>query len=763
MLYLEPPFHIIDGISIFRDHEDILQYYFMPLNPHLTVKKDETTGEEIPQIQLIKYRGEAGSGGFLNFDVNLGISEDKLSEIRASVRALENLDDEPRLAPVPLLDGFVKLMMLGKQTNPEASDDAAVEAVTDSNKPQFVINMQHYAKPALYGDNQASFSVELDDAGVVVVEESIQGNMAPIGVVYGLDYMALRNGYKVKLSVNWDRVQKHLDESFNIETPVFSTSISTVVDELIENRTIDMQVDKLFVSDDSTAAMEARMDQAINQIKEMITDNFFEPSLDPIPTGEGGDDKVDDAARIGAMLFSGGASELKGSFSYKKTDITRIDKKKLDVSFSERTAVVKSIYPQGHLEGLFSVLRDGTDLSRFIIPVELDHPWFQKRTVNVIARTDFETDNVESLNVKLDYGGVQKNVVLDKSKTNEKIEWLSKIEDGEMLKDVSISYDVHFKDSDSMERPIKLSSTPETIKIENFEVRPNELYGNLPVAIMALDFPWETYSHIEVITKYEDLDNGINIDESFLLDSKKTEAIWNLFTLDPKKTTFSYKLIYRAVDHRDLEMPWAETDNEKITIRDPFPNKRKISFVPAVNWTEVKNIFVDVTYEDEENSIREQQAVSFNESDNNPKEIVLQEFKNPEQRIIQYKVTLLFTDGRILEVPTCQTLTDRVFITPQMRGHKIITIDPGGIAFKAKKIKEAKLTVKYEDIEAGLSFNDSFSFATAKDRIRYFEYDFMDAEQAELQYQLTLHHTNGMNKSTDWIKSNEDELTLSIN
>ena len=44
MLYLAPPFQIIDGISIFRDHEDELQYYYMPLYPHLTTVKDSITG-----------------------------------------------------------------------------------------------------------------------------------------------------------------------------------------------------------------------------------------------------------------------------------------------------------------------------------------------------------------------------------------------------------------------------------------------------------------------------------------------------------------------------------------------------------------------------------------------------------------------------------------------------------------------------------------------------------------------------------------------
>jgi hypothetical protein len=73
MLYLNPPYHIIEGVSLFPDHADPLQYYYLPLMPHLTTV--EENNRSIPQIQLIKYRGRAGNGGFLNFDVNLGVDE----------------------------------------------------------------------------------------------------------------------------------------------------------------------------------------------------------------------------------------------------------------------------------------------------------------------------------------------------------------------------------------------------------------------------------------------------------------------------------------------------------------------------------------------------------------------------------------------------------------------------------------------------------------------------------------------------------------
>jgi hypothetical protein len=203
-----------------------------------------------------------------------------------------------------------------------------------------------------------------------------------------------------------------------------------------------------------------------------------------------------------------------------------------------------------------------------------------------------------------------------------------------------------------------------------------------------------------------------------------------------------------------------ETDQEKITIRDPFPVKRRLMIVPAVDWNEVKHLFVDVLYEDQENGIRESLSVSFNKDEANPKEVVLQQFKNPEHRILRYKVIMIFADGRVLEPPPSLTLTDRAIITTQMRGHQIVAVTPEAVPFKSKKIKDVEIRLKAEDGGAGLSFNDVYTFHTPEDRTRYFEYDFADPEEAAYEYQLTFRYDNGLKRATDWKKTSEEVLKV---
>lgn len=162
MLYEAPPFYLIDGVSIMPDHADPLQFYYMPLAPRFVTRRDGAI--DVPQMLVIKYRSTTRVGGFADFDVHLGMSEAELEAVRRELQRLAGLADLPRLTPVPVVDGSVKLMLFGRTSgDTPAEDDAG-----------FVRAMHHAAKPALYGDNRAAFSVELDDRGITILDQAMR-------------------------------------------------------------------------------------------------------------------------------------------------------------------------------------------------------------------------------------------------------------------------------------------------------------------------------------------------------------------------------------------------------------------------------------------------------------------------------------------------------------------------------------------------------------------------------------------------------------
>ena len=123
MLYEAPPFYVINGVSIASDHEDPLQHYYTTLSPRFVSRRDGAL--DVPQMSLIKYRSQSRIGGLADFDVHLGLSDEELADIRRQLQRLAGLDELPRLSPVPVVDGSVKLMIFGRMSGDKPGEDDA--------------------------------------------------------------------------------------------------------------------------------------------------------------------------------------------------------------------------------------------------------------------------------------------------------------------------------------------------------------------------------------------------------------------------------------------------------------------------------------------------------------------------------------------------------------------------------------------------------------------------------------------------------------
>jgi hypothetical protein len=431
----------------------------------------------------------------------------------------------------------------------------------------------------------------------------------------------------------------------------------------------------------------------------------------------------------------------------------------LNISISERTTVKRTIYPQGHLSGLFRTLKQsGVDLERFIMSVDLDDPYFKQRKVAVISRADYEMDSIGSINVTVNYGGEPKNVILDSASSKGDLSWASILEPGGMKREVTASYKVNFKGVDSSEQPIMLESPTRVVTVDNLEIQPRELYAIMQVPVVALNFPWDRYSHVEVMLRYKDEAHRINLEEDFLLDKQNPEKTWKIFAQDSSKTSFLYKLIYRAVDNQDIEIPWAETDLERLVIRDPFPNKRTLQIVPNFNFNEVDRVFVDVTYEDKANDVLEERSFEFSSTDPATKTFSV-DLVDSNQRLVAFETVIMFKDGRMIEIPPSFTLDRRIVVRADMKGHRIVRVSAQELDFSTNQLKEAQVDIRYDDEVNGLSFADRFIFKSPGD-VSTFEFDYVDKQKSEYRYDITYLFNSGLLKSLSDQSAGADGLIL---
>lgn len=755
MLLLDSRTREIDGITVFPDHADPEQWYYMPLSPHLTTARDRVAGVDVPQFLLLGFRGDAGNGGFLNFDVNVGASQSQIDRLAQEIANSENLRNAPRLAPVPLEDGSVRLMMLGKASG----------AIATTGTQDFVLKIDHNAKPALYGANQASFSVRLDQDGFTLMRSCLDGEILPVAVIYSLDFLGLRPAYNIRLKVDWDRVQKHMDESFSVGFVFGSTEIGKAVDELVDSRAIVLESDTFFAESEETKGIIDRRDAALAQVRAMITEAFFNVSLPPWtpekkPDWERALDAVGRFAGQQAAHAAGGpAMGLMPSFSYKRMDYTRMDKKSLNVNFSERVAIKKSIHPQGHLAALTKVLRDGgLPMDRFVKQVSLDNDWFQKRRVKAVVRADMAADDIASINLRARYAGKPKNALLTPAAPEASFEWLSELRNGSIIREVEVDYEVTFKSVDTAERPAVLKSTPRTIDIDNLEIMPRELYALTTVPVLAENFPWDRYSSVEVHLRYIDEANGIAQRDVIRLTAEATSANWKMFVLDPDRTGFEVRKVFRARDNRDVEHAWAPWDDTQVVIRNPFPTRRVVQVVPSVNWSEVAEAFVDFRYEDTANNVLVEESLSFSEGAASKAFAV--DLRDPSRKSVFYRVGLHYKDGRFVEQPESMTNANRIALRADAKGRRIVTVRPPA-DFDRRKLRRCTMRLRFEDFAAGLSFEDEFVFENGTS-VAEFEYDYVDPARMRYEYKASFLFESGLSKTGNWTATATTDLAAKI-
>lgn len=753
MLYLNPPFPVIDGVSFLPDHLNPLVWYFQPVAPHLaTVTGGD--GAPIPQLSLVEYRGQAGTGGFLNIDVDCGIDQERIDDLAGQLKTMMRLDGRPILSPVPLTNGTVKLSLFDLETGAPAPSGGGI---------RFVDRITHDANPALYGRNQAAFSVQLTQAGVTALRKALEGEMSPIGIVYSLEFLALRPAYSVSLKIDWHRVQKHLDEQFGIDSIFTSVQIGKTVDELFDDRVIEFTVDTFVPEDKENASVISRRDQAAAEVMDMITQAFFEPSLNPVTEAEDGWDKVEHLAKTASALAVTGGWAALGSFTYKNVDLTRVDSKTLDVNMSERTTVKRSIYPQGHLSGLLRPIRDaGLDLDRFIMRVDLDDPWFQRRRLKLLPRVNWDGDGVESVDVHLTYPGQPpQNVIFDKDTAPAEVEWPSKIVDDAMVAGVDLTYTVRFADVDATERPRELTSAARTVDVEAVEIVARDLYSVTPIAIRSLGVPWDRYPRVEVHLRHQDDPSGIDIDDVVVLTETAPDTIYNLFTLsaDP---VWEHQITYRSVDHKDVVLPWTTGDSD-ISVPNPFPSskRRTVEFVPTFDPAAVSRAFVDAVYEDAANDVLVEQSLMFKGEDTDPKGFAA-DIADPTVRTVRYSVTIVFRDGRITEIPPSSTRERRVIVNERMTGHQSVTIRPEAVPFAERGVRQVAIDVRYTDEAEGVSFADQLVFDAADD-IGVFEFDYVNPSRTGIDHRCTTTFTNNMVVTSDWAPApSSEDLVIPI-
>lgn len=778
MMYLDAPFYEIDGVTLYSDYNDPMQFYYMPDKPELSMIQDGDTQK--PALLFIKYREDLddydGSsnhptgGGFLSFDVDLAYSSEKLNDIAKKLKQKliasgVNIafNQEVKLSPPQYTSGTVQMMLLDRRSEVQPIDGDDSDTPTGDNPEEqpsveWITEVLGAGVPSLYGDNRAAFSVALTKKAATLLEASFNSdnNITPIGIIYQLKFAALRPAYSVKISANWEEVYNHFSEQWTADLLVFSSSIEKVVDELVQNQAIRIEATDFGAGGESSGS---EMKKALDELKKLVLDNFFTRALDPEdPAGHGVAGSVEDvitAIRTAAYP----------SVGYHRKELTRSEIRSFDAEMSVTKAVERMIAPQGHLSLLFS--QAGLEKGQVVsTPIDLDDAFFDSFKLNIRSNADWQGDAIELLGASVIYGSNGDETDHREDFTLNAAQPAALFEtnfDTDAGYDYRYQWQVQFKPNDELPGAIPLINVPEQSNRGGpLVLNPRELYSERTLEIVpARNMPFDKFPTVEVELRYVDPISGFTDSSTYLIQSADDKPTYRLRLLKNWSDTILYRLHYHAANgpsHSDEE--WQETNSNALLISDPFPSRLNIRAIVAGNVNELSSVIVDLQYMDEDNGIMEFGNLYFGEGQLRSPQTWSIKLADPKLRDYQYRQTIITADGGVIMTDWTRSNSPTLVLGKTYAMRMEVHVSSFGPTYAEANISRMVVALTYKDEEGDVHKEDTAVFDDLNDRYTW-HVNLKDPARREYSYQVTYELRDGFKVKQEPVTARGSELIIS--
>ncbi|MGV9868065.1 hypothetical protein [Rhodococcus koreensis] len=260
----------VEGVTVFPDHADPDQFWYLPAPVQLG---DLPSGEKA--FTFIKYRpaavtGGAKGGGFLMFQCDLRLDKDLERRILGKLGSIAK--DRPRLTVVPFDEGTVQCIALNVQ-----GSGGTLAQPAGPGSFNAVEKILGSSVPSLQGDNTAAFSLTLSQEGATIVEKAFAQGTAPVGVIYNLKFTGMRPALHVKITADLERVYDQLGGSIEATVYFVKAGIDAAFEKMHQDGVIHIEVLN-FTGDEDEKEKER---WALDFFKENLLRSWFEPTLAP--------------------------------------------------------------------------------------------------------------------------------------------------------------------------------------------------------------------------------------------------------------------------------------------------------------------------------------------------------------------------------------------------------------------------------------------------------------------------------------------------
>lgn len=603
MLTTEPPVYQLRGVTVFRDHEDPDQFYYLPPAPRLAEVPDRKA------LTLYKYRRDltdnpaleparALGAGLALFDLEAALSAEALAAVRVGLGRASGRADV-RLSPAQFRSGEVRAI------------------VGHADGEGMVVDLVESHDAPLTAPHRATFALALTAQGATLVERAAAGESLPVGAVYELRFLALTPSLHARVVLDYGRAYERLAASLGLRYSCLRAELDAEVSHLVDAGAVRIEVTAFVDSDDRQRQEKVLRDLVARRIQS----DFFAPTLPPAPT-VGGEPTASSAMFV-----------LKA-----RQQVERV-LKTFTLTFDGRVAVELS-----HIVcGFLSTLVGGA--SAEVRALDLDDPFFATLNVSVSTTVDFsEMPDLREVLVSLSHGDVVRDFAFSRDR-GDRAEFraaMSGPDDDEYTYRVEYLFDpaAGHGASDIAVGPLRSRSRALTLNpLEHLRYR----------RLRLLTDPFDPAVVVGARARVRALDASSGEElarEEFEIVPSLEAAVFRLRIADLRAAPPQLRVAVAWYDPsgRRHDVDEVDAPGDSFVVRGPFEAVLRLLVVPAVDWTVVRQISLDLRYDDGDYGVT--RSLMFTSSASQTAEIPL---LHGDRRTYRWRSLVVRRDGTLAE------------------------------------------------------------------------------------------------------------------
>ncbi len=711
MLDLSVSTREVSGVYLAADTEDPTQFFVLPPAPTLAMKNGA------PAIQLLRLiQDGALSGGNLNLVVQLQHPPALLDRVREEIAA--QLKRTPvALSPIPLKEATADLQFVGREPTSDGG-------LTSPLRRSFL-----RTSPALDPPHKANFSISLTPDGVRLVEAALRSGGAPIGACFLLTIEGLWPAQRVLARIDWGRVYDHFSMNVKEGYLLSTTDILKITEDLIQSQAISIQVVRGLAeppgSDDGTAA-------ALAWIQRDLVERFCEPVL-PL-------NREPAHASLGTFgeMFGVGSS-----FVAKK--LTQIERAVAQVDFQQQRVVTRTIVSQAHLLDLLA----GADPSQHIADAGLDHPFFQRMSLNVRSAQRLEALNLKEVVVDVTYGTAQSALRLTPDLPEAHFEsWADASPD----RSWSVQTEITFSDDAPLDPGERVSLDQLKGDLRELTLDLRQMAGLVRTTVKpGVD------TRIALSQVHFTHSRGDNlVGETDLAIAPKAPDTWAWFRNFQPGDQITANVRYLLTDGRIVTVPPLPVDTEILRLPPAFPGVLTVQIISDDDWTGLDRVTVALQ--------KHPDSATGTFVFDKPSQVVAVnlDMPDPTDRMFRYRMTRTLATG-VEEADDWIETDVAIIIAGRVSANRLIVdVSPIGPELPQAGIRLIEVELSYLDPEHQVRDQKTVAIAARTDHPRW-EVAIQDPSKRTYEYRATVYPLNGGAPHIGhWIKSTDRILAVPI-